>query len=124
MARILIIDDDELSARAVKRTIEIAGKHDVMMAHDGESGLVAACKHMPDLILLDIIMPKMDGYEVLKELKGTRETHKIPVIILSAVNDEKSIKGTLYEYDVHYMPKPIDSEGLINAINHALDCKE
>jgi len=124
MARILIIDDDELSAMTVKRTVEVGGDHEVIMAHDGESGLVSACKNLPELILLDIIMPKMDGYEVLKELKGTKETHNIPVIILSAVNDERSIKGTLYEYDVHYMPKPIESEGLLNAINHALSCKE
>ena len=124
MARILIVDDDELSARAVKRTLEVAGNHDVTMAHDGEAGLIAARSDIPDLILLDILMPKMDGYEVLKELKSTKETYNIPVIILSAVNDEKSIKGTLYEYDVLYMPKPIDATRLMSAINHALAGKD
>jgi twitching motility two-component system response regulator PilH len=124
MAKLLLIDDNELGASVIKRALEYLGKHDVIVALDGEAGLVAAHKELPDLIILDILMPKMNGYEVLKELKSTQDTLHIPVIIMSAVNDEQSIKETLFEYDALYMPKPVEPETLIKTINHALACKE
>jgi twitching motility two-component system response regulator PilH len=124
MARLLLIDDDELATSVIKRALEHFGNHDVVVAHDGEAGLIAAHKESPDLILLDILMPKMNGYEVLKELKSTPDTLHIPVIIMSAVNNEKSIKETLYEYNALYMPKPVEPDTLIKTIDHALSCKE
>ena len=92
MAKILIVDDDQLGAKTVKRALEQLGNHDIIMAYDGAAGLVAARQELPDVILMDILMPKMNGYEMLRELKSNQETLNKPIIILSEVNDEKSIK--------------------------------
>lgn len=124
MARVLIIDDDELGANALRRTLEHIGKHEILMAHDGEAGLIAACKELPDLILLDILMPKMNGYDVLRELRSKQTTLNIPVLILSAVSDESKIKETLYEFDATYITKPIDAKRLIQSVEHLLSCRE
>jgi twitching motility two-component system response regulator PilH len=124
MARLLLVDDDELVAGALKRVLERIGKHEVLLAHDGEAGLVAARKELPDIILLDILMPKMNGYEVLRELKLKQDTLKIPVIILSAINDEKKIKETLYEYDATYITKPVETKSLLQSVDHLLCIRE
>lgn len=124
MARILVIDDDELMAQTIKRTLEHEGTHDVLVAYDGEAGLIVARQELPDLILLDILMPKMNGYDVLEDLKSTQSTLNIPVIILSAMNNEQSIKETLFAYDALYMTKPIDPDRLMQTVKHALSCKE
>jgi len=123
MARILLVDDDELAANALRRGLERLGKHEVTLAHDGEAGLIAARKELPDLILLDIMMPKMNGHDVLKELKAKQITLHIPVIILSAINDEQSIKEALYEYDVTYITKPIEPHSLLKSVEHSLSCR-
>lgn len=120
MAKILIIDDDKLASDAIKRALESTGEHEVLYAPDGEAGLVSARQELPDVILLDILMPKMDGYEVLKELKAEENTLNIPVIMITAVSNEQSIKEAVYEYDALYMTKPIDPQALIKTVNHAL----
>lgn len=124
MARVLVIDDDEFGISAIKRTLETIGHHEVLTAFDGEAGLITAKKELPDVILLDVIMPNMDGYEVLKELRSDQNTLHIPVIILTAVHDEQSIKQAVYEYNADYIVKPCETSTLLSTITHALTCKE
>lgn len=122
MARVLIIDDDEMCSEAIRRSLEILGNHEVSWAADGEAGLIAARNELPDIILLDMLMPKMNGYEVLKELKDKQSTLNIPVIILSAIHDDQTIKEMMLEYDANYVVKPVDAHALINTIRHVLSC--
>lgn len=83
---ILIVDDDPLIARMYERKLIQEGFH-VVLARDGEEGLKAAEDAAPDLILLDVLMPKLNGWEVLKALKKNEKTEKIPVIVLTSLGD-------------------------------------
>lgn len=85
-ADILIIDDTPDNLRFLGTILTKQGYH-VRKALDGEMALIACKNLLPDLILLDIMMPEMDGYQVCQELKSNPLTNKIPIIFLSAIND-------------------------------------
>lgn len=80
--KILLIEDEELIIKLLQKKL-ISDGYDVSVAIDGEEGLETAKKLKPDLILLDIIMPKKNGFEVLEEMNKDPEMQKIPVIIVS-----------------------------------------
>lgn len=82
MAKILIIEDDEILVKMYKRKLEHEG-FEVATAFSGGEGMIAAPQEKPDLILLDIMMPAVDGFEVIKNLRAVKETKDIPVIILT-----------------------------------------
>lgn len=86
---LLLIEDNPLLVGLYKSAFEKKG-FDVFIAHDGKLGLQLAKTTKPELVLLDILMPGMDGLEVLKELKDDPETKKIKVIVLTVVSDQKS----------------------------------
>lgn len=87
--KILIVDDDETLCNMYAERLK-ASQYQVETASNGRKGLEMAKDYLPDLILLDIMMPKMDGYEALKELRKDEKTKKIPVILLTAlIKDEK-----------------------------------
>lgn len=89
--KILIVDDDETLCNMYAERLK-ASQYQVETASNGRKGLEMAKDYLPDLILLDIMMPKMDGYEALKELRKDEKTKKIPVILLTAlIKDEKKI---------------------------------
>lgn len=110
--KILIIEDDNflLSMYATKFEKE---NFEVLSAEDGEKGVRKALKDQPDLILLDIILPKMDGFEVLKKLKSQKETKDIPVILLTNLSQRDDSKKGLslgaddYLIKAHFMPSEI-----------------
>jgi len=88
--KILLVDDDPLICRMYQERFSRDGLR-VILAFNGEEGLEKAEKENPDIILLDIMMPKMNGYEMLKILKGKTETASIPVIILSGLGDDPEL---------------------------------
>lgn len=88
---VLIIEDDEILLRALYLKFQNAG-YTLSSATDGESGLKVAQRVTPDLILLDLILPKMDGFDVLKFLKADPNTQDIPVVVLSNLGDDVDIK--------------------------------
>ena len=81
---------------------------EVGFATDGKTGLLMAAKGNPDLILLDICMPKMNGIEILKILKSTYPLSEIPVIMLSGLQDDSIKKECFYQYDEEYIEKPVE----------------
>ncbi len=91
MGKVLIIEDDPLIAK-VYSTRLAADKHDVFIANNGEDGLKAAREKIPELIVLDIMMPKMSGLEVLAELKKSRSTAQIPVLVYSNLARDEEIQ--------------------------------
>ncbi|MCX5677506.1 MAG: response regulator [Candidatus Omnitrophica bacterium] len=119
MKKILIIDDEAEFCRVVKQNLEMKGDYRVEVATDGKGGIDAALRNKPDLILLDIIMPGMGGFDVLRELKSKKETTSIPVIMLTAVDSEEAKEKALGLYDEEYIVKPVllgDLDSKIKAV--------
>jgi len=100
-AKILLVDDDRVFAEMYKLRLESSG-YEVVIVEDGEKALVTAMRERPDLILLDIMMPKINGLDVLDILKTTPETRDIPVIVLTAllkdVNEVRGLMSGAVEY--------------------------
>ncbi len=119
MARILIADDDPL-LRALLQHKLAAESYQVFSAeHGGEvAGLVA--DHAPDLIVLDAMMPVMDGFEVLRRLKAEQQTHSIPVIMLTALKREQDVVGALQLGAADYLAKPFIPDELVQRIRRVL----
>jgi CheY-like chemotaxis protein len=90
MKKILIVDDEEAILKMYSTTLNISGKFQIITAKNGEDALSLAEKESPDLIYLDIIMPKLNGLDVLKQLKENKETKHIPVIILTNLPEDAS----------------------------------
>ncbi|MCG2700696.1 MAG: response regulator [Candidatus Falkowbacteria bacterium] len=91
---ILIIEDEETISAMYKAKLEESGRFNVLIADNGVSGLEAARKEKPDIVMLDIILPQIDGFSVLAELKKKDSTKKIPVIMLTNLGtDEDKEKG-------------------------------
>jgi two-component system, cell cycle response regulator DivK len=120
MAKILLVEDSEqiwdfLTRRLVRRG------HDVVLAHDGEAGVVTARSVSPDVILLDMNLPVMDGWAAARALKGHDQTRRIPIIALTAHamagDREKAIQAGCDDYH----PKPIDFNKLVEQIAAQLD---
>jgi len=110
--KILVIEDDLVSQRVVSARLEING-YDVITAQDGEEGLKKARSEKPDLLVLDLMLPKMTGYEVCRMLKFDDKYKNIPIIVLSSLDQqderEKAIKGGADAYFI----KPFDLDLLL-----------
>jgi len=91
MARVLVVDDDTVLGKLYKSSIVNIG-HEVEVATDGEEGLKKVEEFKPQLILTDIMMPRMDGLAFLKAVKSNEKTKDIPVIVMTNLNDEVHIK--------------------------------
>lgn len=92
--KIVLIEDDEILAKVLHEELVEAG-FEVVLAGDGEAGLVAVRKEMPALVLLDLVLPKKHGFEVLTELKKSPETQGTPVTILTVLGADEDIKKGL-----------------------------
>ena len=124
--RILVVDDDPDYASAIATTLKGEGFL-VDQAYNGTECLEKVKESRPDLILLDIMMPEMNGYEVMTELKGDEQYAKIPIIALTSVASQ--VPNTKYShYDGmnmeadDYLPKIVSSEEIIKSINNLLKC--
>lgn len=118
--KILLVDDDPDFVEAVKVIVE-SGGYDVRVAYDGKEGLAAVAEDKPDLIVLDVMMPVMNGHEACNKLKGNPETAKIPIILLTAVADRVTTstythRDMLESEAEDYMPKPVEPKALLELI--------
>ena len=119
--RILIIDDEKSLCDMLKKGLELMGDFEVSIETSGKGGIRAAKWLKPDLILLDIHMPGMDGLEVLKRLKeNNKDTIAIPVVMLTAVLDDSTKEGCARLYDEAYLEKPIGVTDLKAKIDEVL----
>jgi len=116
---ILIIDDEEKLSALVSTFLEKKG-YRVVCANNGKQGIKAARYRSPDLILLDMDMPKMDGREVLKRLKSDTRTMSIPVIILVRYGDDYSKVRAASLYCEGYITKPFELEEIESKISQLL----
>ncbi|MFA5976108.1 MAG: response regulator [Elusimicrobiota bacterium] len=119
MAYVLIADDDPDNRNLLKIRLEAIG-HEVMEATDGEDGLRRAQRQKPDLVILDVMMPKIDGWELCRRLRADPKTHTTPIIMLTACSqDIEQLRGWESGAD-EYLTKPWDAEKLMQAITRLL----
>ncbi len=109
---ILIIDDEEPIRELLKLTLQSAGFDSVLEASNGEDGLALATRYMPDLILLDLMLPGMDGLSVCRRLKSSPDTRMTPIIMLTAKSDESDIVVGLEMGANDYITKPFSRKVL------------
>jgi len=121
---ILIIDDDKDFCLLVKMNLETLGDFKVLVCHNSQEGIEKAQELQPDLILLDLIMPEIDGFQMLKLLKKDPETKHIPVVILTVKDDEVSRLRASQLYSEDYITKPIGADKLNQAIGTILEKRE
>jgi two-component system KDP operon response regulator KdpE len=114
--KILIVDDDHDMCKVVEEIFNASGAR-VYTAHNGEKGLRALYLHRPDLVLLDIIMPGMDGNETLQRI---RQLSDVPVIMLTALDSQKEIERSLYGGADDYVTKPFKNRELLARATAAL----
>lgn len=118
---ILIIDDDADFSLMVKMNLESMGNFEVIISSSSKEGLVQAQKTKPDLILLDLVMPGIDGFEALKSLKKNPGTKDIPVVMLTVKDDEVSKLKALQLYSEAYITKPIGADELKAVVDKILE---
>ncbi|MFH1457481.1 MAG: response regulator [Patescibacteria group bacterium] len=115
IAKILLIEDDEFLASMYRAKLEIEN-YEVVIATNGEAGLHMAEEKNPDLILLDIVLPKMNGFKVLKHLKTNKNLKKIPVILLTNLGQKEDVEKGLklgadeYLIKAHFLPSEVISK--------------
>jgi len=120
---ILIADDNEANREILERLLEARG-YQLLMAKDGEEALACARSNLPDLLLLDVMMPKMDGLEVCRQLKADKALPFMPIILVTARADSKDVVRGLEAGGDEYVTKPIDHAALVARVRSALRVKE
>jgi DNA-binding response OmpR family regulator len=118
-SRILIADDDPLLRGLVEHKLSAAG-HEIFTAGDGAAAMVEISAQKPHLIVLDAMMPVLDGFEVLRRLKADPETAALPVIMLTALKREQDVVGALQLGAADYLVKPFIPDELVARIRRFL----
>ncbi len=121
MARILVIDDNTDLLDMLKLILHRRGNHEVLLSPNSKEGLQLALEHRPDLAIVDVMMPEMNGYEVVKELRTHEETKNMAVIILTARGQPiDAMAAEQAGADLH-MSKPVDAPTLLEKIDQLLE---
>jgi CheY-like chemotaxis protein len=119
MKKLLLVEDNEMNRDMLSRRLARRG-YEVLLAHDGEQGLAEAARHLPDLIIMDMSLPVLDGWESTRRLKEQPETRGIPVLALTAHamsgERERALAAGCDDYDT----KPVDFVRLIGKIESLL----
>lgn len=116
--------DDEANARKLAKLLLEREGYRVLTAADGEEGLILAKVKQPDVILLDIIMPKMSGHETLRRLRDDQDMKDIPVIMVTARGSEQGIAASFRLGAVFHIEKPYETKDLLQKIQVALTLSE
>ncbi len=109
---ILVVDDNKITTKLLKRYLESNG-YEVMIAHDGIECLEAVKEKKPYAIVLDVMMPRMDGYETVRNLKANAEDAQIPVVIVTALNDTANQLKSIEAGADDFLSKPIEEKLLV-----------
>ncbi|MBP7796260.1 MAG: response regulator [Elusimicrobiales bacterium] len=124
MKKILIIEDNRETGNILKEILIKEG-YDVKIANDGVTGVLYSQKELPDLILLDLLLPKISGFDIANRLAENDKTRKIPVIVISTLADEKQSRDKLKKCEIiKFMKKPYNIEDLMLEIKALLKSKD
>ena len=113
---VLVVDDDELARMEIARSVERQG-HTAGLVENGAQALVALRSQDFDLVLLDLLMPEMDGFEVLRKIKEDGQLRGIPVIVVTAVGEPDSAARCIEMGAADHLTKPLDHELLADRIS-------
>ena len=119
MAKVLIVDDSPTEVHVLKTLLEKNG-HDVNVAESGEEGVVTAKEILPDVVLMDVVMPGMNGFQATRQLSQQTETANTPVIIVTTKDQETDKVWAKRQGAVDYIVKPVQEKALIDALNRVL----
>ncbi|HHT00670.1 MAG TPA: response regulator, partial [Thiomicrospira sp.] len=117
--KILIIEDDPVTSLAVTKVLEKTG-HIVIQANNGREGLNAYTEHKPNLVIVDAMMPVMNGYDTIKAIRNLEHRHSLPLIMLTALDDIDSINKAFEFGATDFVTKPINWSLLTQRIKYAL----
>jgi len=120
--KILVVDDDEGTIRLVTAVLESKG-YEVIDAFDGLDALVKIKKDHPDLVVLDVMMPEINGYDVCYQLRFNKDFGKIPIVLLT-IRDQELDKTLGQRVNIEYVPKPLDSKLLLKKVAQLLSVKD
>lgn len=120
MARILIVDDSEVQLYALRKVLEDGG-HEVLTAENGPDGIAMAVKEKPELILMDVVMPDMSGFQATRKLSRLPETSAIPVIFVTTKDQESDRIWGMRQGAADYITKPVDRKLLLSTIKRILE---
>lgn len=124
LTKILVVDDYAENVELVQELLTTDG-YQVTTAYNGEEALEKIHREIPDLILLDIMMPKMDGYEVCEELRKDEKTKEIPIIFVTAKTEVKDWTHAIFNIGVNsYITKPINPKKLLEKVKSVLRMKQ
>ena len=119
--KILVVDDEASMTRMLKRSLESTGKYEVRTENSGNAAVAAARAFRPDFILLDVMMPGVDGGEVAARLKEEKELQNIPVVFLTAIVEKEETAPTGSDIGgCEYLAKPVKLEDLVACIEKHL----
>jgi DNA-binding response OmpR family regulator len=120
MKKVLVIDDNPTIVELIKYAVNLQGAYHVLVAYDGVQGLERVYTEHPDCVIIDVKMPRLDGYQLVRCLRGDARTADTPMIILSAMTrEEDQITGLLSGVD-EYLTKPFKPSALNAAIERVL----
>ncbi len=119
MAHILVVDDSATERHFISKTLKKTG-YEVSTADSGEQGVEAAKTIHPDLILMDIVMPGMNGFQATRKITTTPETSNIPVVMVSTKSQQTDKVWATRQGAKGYLVKPVDSDMLVNSIKSFL----
>jgi len=119
MAKILIVEDNPIDMTATENILADTG-HTLIKATDGEQGLAKAASESPDLIVLDIILPGLNGFQVCRSLKSDAKTEKIKVIMLTTKDQDSDKFWGMKQGADEYITKPVDGEKLLQLVKKFL----
>src|SRR5437870_12082818 len=106
--RVIVVDDDPNNRMLLSHILEAKG-HEVLEADDGEAALRLIAESPPDVVLLDVMMPRMDGFEVCRRLRGDASTESTPILLITALSDRKDRLTGIEAGANDFLGKPIDS---------------
>ena len=115
MAKIILIEDSKILAQALKPALELKG-HEVLWINDGRRALLEIKKFLPDIILLDLMLPHVNGFEICQAVKSDMALMKIPVIIMSTLTKQEDIERAQNAGANHFISKPYELKQTLNEI--------
>lgn len=119
MARILIVDDSPSQLLGIKRIVEKLG-HETLTAEDGAAGVEVAKAEKPDLILMDVVMPNLNGFQATRTISKNPDTAHIPIILVTTKDQETDKVWGMRQGAKAYVTKPIKEEELVKALDEFL----